>query len=301
MFVPGACIHMKTPKTLFKYVRTADAAINILRGRFKFTPPADLNDPFDLFPFVDEEEIFQSLEDQRRHGISEYEFNFLKLQAKFLSRLDIDFPAPVPDSIEEYGKIIQNDAYNSPYITDFYQKIANCIRSKVGVMSLSSRSDSLPMWAHYANLAQGFIVVLRDLSDIYNDETTGILDILKPVRYEKKPVGMSFNPSTQDRLFFSKHEDWAYEQEWRVLTDLKSCIPGNSLSLKVFNPIHVEGIICGWRSPKEDVLRVSSEAESLPHKPNMMQARMVDGKFSHEHYGKSHTHSCSLCLDRDTN
>jgi hypothetical protein len=38
------------------------------------------------------------------------------------------------------------------------------ISARVGILSLSQRYDSLPMWAHYADLARGFVVVLDDLA-----------------------------------------------------------------------------------------------------------------------------------------
>ena len=55
------------------------------------------------------------------------------------------------------------------------------------------------------------------------DDETGSLNIPKPVVYTERFIGMTFDPSTQDRLFFSKLSDWSYEREWRVVTALESC------------------------------------------------------------------------------
>ena len=78
------------------------------------------------------------------------------------------------------------------------------------------------MWAHYADLARGFVVVLDDLERSFNGDKTGSLNIPKPVVYADQFIGMTFDPSTQDRLFFSKLSDWSYEREWRVVTALNA-------------------------------------------------------------------------------
>ena len=40
-------------------------------------------------------------------------------------------------------------------------------------------------------------------------DETGRLNIPKPVVYTNRFIGMTFDPSTQDRLFFSKLSDWS--------------------------------------------------------------------------------------------
>ena len=72
------------------------------------------------------------------------------------------------------------------------------------------------MWAHYADLARGFVVVFENLEQSFKGDETGSLNIPKPVVYAEQFLGMTFDPSTQDRLFFSKLSDWSYEREWRV-------------------------------------------------------------------------------------
>ena len=87
------------------------------------------------------------------------------------------------------------------------------IRAGVGILSFSERYDSLPMWAHYADLAKGFVVIFENLERTFKGDETGSLNVPKPVVYTEWFVGMTFDPSTQDRLFFSKLSDWSYERE----------------------------------------------------------------------------------------
>ena len=104
---------------------------------------------------------------------------------------------------------------NLDYMETKLFRTIESIRAKVGILSLTERYDSLPMWAHYADLARGFAVIFEDLERSFNGDETGSLNVPKPVVYTERFIGMTFDPSTQDRLFFSKLSDWSYEREWR--------------------------------------------------------------------------------------
>jgi hypothetical protein len=160
-----------------------------------------------------------------------------------------------PTTLEQANQMLSLSAYeNLDYMeSKLFATIEN-IRARVGVLSLSQRYDSLPMWAHYANLAQGFVVVLDNLTESFNGDKTGSLNIPKPVIYADQFIGMTFDPSTQDRLFFSKLSDWSYEREWRVVTALNSCcrLQDGNLYLRKVDPHHVVGVICGWRVSQDN-------------------------------------------------
>ena len=57
------------------------------------------------------------------------------------------------------------------------------IRSRVGVLSLTARFDSLPMWAHYGALAKGYVVRFDDLDRKFPKDPTGSLNVVKAVNY----------------------------------------------------------------------------------------------------------------------
>jgi hypothetical protein len=154
------------------------------------------------------------------------------------------------------------------------------IRARVGVLSLSQRCDSLPMWAHYADLARGFVVILDHLDRSFNSDKTGSLNIPKPVVYADQFIGMTFDPSTQDRLFFSKLSDWSYEREWRVVTALNTCrrpAMGN-LYLRDVDRHHLTGVICGWRARADDVSSLGQELKRLNPDAKLVSAVLDRGK-----------------------
>jgi hypothetical protein len=154
------------------------------------------------------------------------------------------------------------------------------IRTRVGILSLSERFDSLPMWAHYANLATGFVVILERLEDTFNGDDTGSLNIAKPVIYAERFLGMTFDPSTQDRLFFSKLSDWSYEREWRIVTALSRCrrSPDEELYLRDVDSSYLTGVIAGWRVKAGDLSLLRSELQRINPKASIISASLDGGR-----------------------
>jgi hypothetical protein len=137
------------------------------------------------------------------------------------------------------------------------------------------------MWAHYADLAKGFVVVLENLARSFKGDETGSLNVPKPVIYTEQFVGMTFDPSTQDRLFFSKLSDWSYEREWRVVTPLSVCYrsPDDKLYLRDVDPLHLAGAICGWRAGADDVSSLAEELKRVNPNAKLVLAVLDRGRI----------------------
>lgn len=97
----------------------------------------------------------------------------------------------------------------------------------------------------YADQAKGFVVIFEGLERSFKGDDTGSLNVPKRVMYTERFMGMTFDPSTQDRLFFSKLSDWSYEREWRVVTALEACRRSSDgkLYLRDVAPLHLAGLI----------------------------------------------------------
>jgi Protein of unknown function (DUF2971) len=248
---------------LFKFVASMGAVLNMAKGSLKFTPIDELNDPSELTPVMDRAAVRSSLKLLRQNGLNKEQFIWLLCQEAVL-----DLLAPqekvlnAPTTLAEANRMLSISAYdNLDYMERKLFATIGSIRSKVGILSLSKRYDSLPMWAHYADQAKGFVVILDDLERSFNGDKTGSLNIPKPVIYTEQFVGMTFDPSTQDRLFFSKFSDWSYEREWRVVTALKKCrrSSDNKLYLRDVDRLHVTGVICGWRLGTDDIISLQND------------------------------------------
>jgi hypothetical protein len=233
---------------------------------------------------MDRPTVRASLELLRNNGMTQDQFDWLQRQGAVL-----DLLAPeekvlnAPRSLSEANHMLSISAFDS---LDYMEKklfaTVKHIRARVGILSLSQRYDSLPMWAHYADLARGFVVVFENLEHSFKGDETGSLNIPKPVVYAEQFIGMTFDPSTQDRLFFSKLSDWSYEREWRVVTALKTCRRSSDgkLYLRDVDRLHLTGVICGWRASADDLSSVGDELERLNPDAKLISAILDGGRVS---------------------
>ncbi len=269
---------------LFKFVASTGAVLNIAKGSLKFTPIDDLNDPSELTPVLDRPAVRASLECLRNSGMTQDQFDWLQCQSAVLDLLSPEEKTlNAPSTLAEANRMLSFSAYdNLDYMEwKLFATIKN-IRSRVGILSLSRRYDSLPMWAHYADQARGFVVVLEDLARSFKGDETGSLNIPKKVLYAKHFLGMTFDPSTQDRLFFSKLADWSYEREWRVVTALSACrrSADGKHYLRDVDRHHLTGVICGWRVSSEDILLLGDELRRLNPDAKLISTILDGGRVN---------------------
>ncbi|WP_442578460.1 DUF2971 domain-containing protein [Mesorhizobium sp. ASY16-5R] len=266
---------------LYKFVDSAEAVKKIAAGSLKFTPIEELNDPSELTPVMDRLSVRESLDAIRKNGMTGEQFGWLQRQEALLDLLSPEQKTiSAPTTIENANYVLKSIVYdNFEYMEiKLFETIKN-IKSRVGILSLTQRYDSLPMWAHYADLAKGVVLILNNLEKTFNGDRTGILNIPKSVVYADRFPGMTFDPSTQDRLFFTKLSDWSYEREWRIVTALSDCHrpSGGNLYLRNVNPLHLTGVICGWRTPPDIVSSLGIELRHINPKAKLTSAVMEGG------------------------
>lgn len=81
---------------------------------------------------------------------------------------------------------------------------------RYGILSLSKRKDSLPLWAHYAGEHTGYCLEFRNDREF----ATGYEVLYR----EKIPLRLSSEiDAYQADFLFTKRTDWAYEEEVRIL------------------------------------------------------------------------------------
>jgi hypothetical protein len=117
----------------------------------------------------------------------------------------------------------------------------------------AKRWDSLPMWVHYAHRAQGFVIEYNNLEGIFQGDETGWLNQINDVSYSRETKGVSFYPNSYGAIFFSKLNDWAYEAESRIVSELERCTKvnrdGNNTYFRRVPVEHISRLIIGWRMP----------------------------------------------------
>jgi hypothetical protein len=250
-------------KPLYKFVASRGAALAIANGSLKFTRIEELNDPSELVPLMNRDAVLTSLNTLRKEGYTQEQFEWLSCQESILRLLSPETRVlSRPATIAAANRTLALPVYDN---LDFMERqllaTISLMRSRVGILSLTERCDSLPMWAHYAANARGYVVCFRELDREYTGDTTSSLNALKPVRYVQDLLGLTHDPSTQDNLFFCKFQDWSYEREWRIVSALSSCqlSADRTLHLRRIDPSIVMGIICGWNVTPEEVELLASE------------------------------------------
>jgi hypothetical protein len=100
-----------------------------------------------------------------------------------------------------------------------------------GILSLASKADSIPMWAHYAAGHKGFVIGLDTATEPFDQAIAA--GKLRRVRYQQDRISLTRGSGGQawvgpDGIFHTKSTDWQYEQEWRWL---ECCDPGKYADL----------------------------------------------------------------------
>jgi hypothetical protein len=159
----------------------------------RFTPPAAFNDPFDMAPVLDSA--------------------FGKLGPG----------SPFPSLRESFNRIGQNLAdalvnrprYPQQFMSGLY-----------GVLSLTTKNDTLLMWAHYASEHKGFAVEFDARHPWFNQKIAardfGQVGVARKVTYSKDRPTIEIK-KLEVGAFLTKSDDWSYEEEWRMLLPLSRC------------------------------------------------------------------------------
>lgn len=172
---------------------------------------------------------------------------------------DIDRIVKKGITIEQLKKIMK----------DFYENM--------GVLSLSSRPDNMPLWTHYGDEHKG-ICVEYDINSIdknahkefYNRifkavYTSERIDITSTIERTIEMIKNNVYSDTFDKgtliLLISmliKQKDWLYEDEWRILWELEECNEGCYKS-----PMKVSAIYMGKDCNKDDINLIKEVANSI--------------------------------------
>ncbi len=268
---------------LYKFIADPDALTFFLRGIVRFTPIHELNDPSELVPTLNSTEVRASLRQLRATGYHEEDLVQLRQQGELLSRLAPRFQAVrVPRTPEAATELIRSPFYDgTANLERLLADTAREMSSKVGLLCLTRRYDSLPMWAHYAANAGGVVVGFRDLESVFRGDSTGVLRQPTLVEYEQEQLGVTFDPRSHRSLFFSKFADWRYEQEVRVVLPLDECregsVKGRTLYFYDIPPATVTQIVLGWNMQPAQVTAVRDLVAASDSPVDILQASFTRG------------------------
>jgi hypothetical protein len=233
--------------------------------------PLDLNDPFELSPFV-----FDDLQPNSIANSVKYNTLADRLAGKLVKTSEEAFPDPTP-----YRK------HAEAYLKD--------IEARYRIVAFCERSDSALLWSHYANSYRG--ACLHFLANGFNRAALHTLGYVSYSKYRPTyPLSLALalspqmsgppiphNATTLKRneseklLFFTKADDWSYESEIRLVYDSKK------MDAAKFHPDGLVSVVTGPRFSTDDRERLNSLLKNSRYeKLSVRQARLSKTTFSVE-------------------
>jgi len=269
---------------MFKYMSMAVAPLFANTCKVRFTQPFDLNDPFEFRPFID----FQQTADEARELVDAQITEKFRTVDGVLAMMEKRL-ATNPDHpqsgilIEIFRQMVAtNPALGEEMMAGIKQfkneALALMIRAaewetlwkkfqqmawdSLGIFSLTEDPAHMLMWSHYASQHRGIVVEFDETHAWFHQKKTPADDLrhLVQVSYVKNPHPRTWKALDGIALLYTKHAEWDYEREWRIIRPLKE---GMEMSPGKFcfdvPPGAVRSIIFGCRTTLalEEEIRVS--------------------------------------------
>jgi Protein of unknown function (DUF2971) len=138
----------------------------------------------------------------------------------------------------------------------------------LGILSLSTKRDSILMWSHYANGHKGFCLEFDAEKEPFR--------AARAVRYLRdrrsyRPFATS-DKENAENLVLAKYQDWDYEAEWRIV------IPKGRETYS-FAPEALTGVIFGYLTSDGDKAKVKDWINRGRCHPVIYQARRSTSEF----------------------
>lgn len=228
----------------YKYLPFNEGSLKTLSERtIKFASPLEFNDPFDCLPHYDDSE----LDDLPRNRKDLYR------------RAGDDRGLSPAGRIQSKGKLI---ATLRRRIRD--GSFARDLLRDVSVVSLSKNALNIPMWSHYADFHQGFVLEFRIPTMGTRADLAVAADLLVPfpVHYsESRPViNVARSPTDElvKEVLLTKSSDWRYEEEERVVEIRRK--PG---IYPYARDLILESVIAGMKMTAENRQRLEQEVATV--------------------------------------
>lgn len=252
---------------------TSDDRLSLLqKDEVWFSDPATFNDPFDLKPRI------RNLIPDRWCDAPGFDVAMrgalaalLADPAMYQGALFVD-----PDLAEVFRAWTADDA---GYERLWDDRLRNAIKQRItqlGVVCLTPQWDSRLMWAHYASNGQGFCIEY-EVDGFKNDQDVRYV----PVQYASEIPDLCLSEAMFTphqflyRVMATKHADWAYEQEIRLV-----CLTGKAQNVKLNESfVRMTGLIAGYAMPESLRAHLRATAARLG-----VEASVVNTRFQSNFY-----------------
>lgn len=255
------------PNALYKYYPPTSWDYIFKKKTIRFTPAAELNDPFECRPLIkatrDRKELHNSLLDMQYH----YNKYILKIHHEkyknyFCPILFINNKKIIEMICDSYFENIDDSDLN------LQMYIRHMLSHIFGIFCLSENNTNLLMWSHYAKSHSGFSVEFNMNYSFFNSIDKFKIFIPQKIIYSSDRSSNQFN-EIKDLLteFFKKSEDWSYEKEWRIIAffhNKETSAADPQMGIHPLPRSAISSIVFGANMPEEDIAQKISEIQSQP-------------------------------------
>jgi len=238
-----------------------DRVTDILQNhRIYCSNPADFNDPWDCKPYFDPTLLDDPV---NRSATAE-------------SLIATHIPGPNDEMIIQ--QLRTNPTFLKEMIHRFSEHNAEFITTRWGVYCLSPDPCLTLMWSHYSCNHRGICLEFAVNSSKFA--------CAQKVHYQKEyPALLPHEEESYLKMLLIKSDDWAYEQEFRLIcprfTDIKQnplIMNGDHLSI---DPRDLKSIIVGCQAKNESIQAIRGLVEKYAHGHHMAvrYARRAPNKY----------------------
>ncbi len=233
---------------IFKYMSTEAARRFIRTLKVRFTQPSDLNDPFELHPFIDfnataEEfrgeidaridEIFGTIDGVlayiEKQQATDPKYPKIAAPIKVFRAMVAANPALGKQFMAEMARHkteLLGEIANATLWEKVWQQFQQVLGGLLGIFSLTENPAHPLMWSHYAEQHCGVVVQFDENHPWFNQKIAVTDDIrqLVKVAYVQNPHPRTWRQLNGPDVLYTKGAEWAYEREWRIIRPLKDGI-----------------------------------------------------------------------------
>lgn len=263
---------------IYKYCKFDSYLLNtLITNKIWHSHYSELNDPFEAKLHVVNDLEIEELEQLYEIIFNKYKENGEKRDFTFI----ID---ECKKNATEYGEYNDNDIGQESYISEISHSICNILiqnMPKKGIAAFSKRCDVSLMWSHYADKHKGiciefdtskFIPEVKPIKVNYNKLQNNIYKTSELVDF------FSNNPNDLSEIFYklteNKQEFWNYEEEYRLISDIKEN-KGDS----IYVGEAVSSIIFGLQCPPEIISTIITMMKIREPKISFYKTRIDNNSF----------------------
>ncbi len=232
------------PQALHKYVPFDVLELILTSQSVRFTQPSYFNDPFEFFPAFHRGSLRKII---RRNLLAERETTFRAYS-------DQEF-------VNGLTNALTNPEVYSTVALELFEGYLEAWEKTMGIFCLTSDSNNILMWAHYADCFRGAVLTFDPTSSFVVNPNSGKSNLAKVGYRRKRPVVVIDQGQYQCAVetFAWKSPEWSYEKEYRMFAMLNSLAPSPAnpdVYLKPLPPHAVTALTLGPKMPIEHVERV---------------------------------------------